>query len=80
MSIRTVCQFFLLLFFISPLKGQIPGGDAPSVTKGFHYIHTTEAGNIVSNSTQLNHSELNDNPDAIFLSNRIINQTELMVL
>jgi len=61
-----VCQFFLLLFFISPLKGQIPGGDAPSVTKGFHYIHTTEAGNIVSNSTQLNHSELNDNPDAIF--------------
>jgi hypothetical protein len=67
MSIRTVCQFFILIFFISPLyvKGQIPGGDSPSVTRGKHFIHTTEGGNTSGNWTLLDHSYLNGNPNAI---------------
>ena len=68
---KKLLLFMLFFFSISSilLAQGVPGGDAPTVSPGKHFVHIATASNSTANYTKIDNSNTNSMPDAkIFIS------------
>lgn len=61
-----VWHFIVLAFIITNISiaQPMPGGDAPPISPGKHFLHVATAGNSTSNWTTIDNPNTNGNPDA----------------